>query len=85
MHLWTDPLWEGDPHKLLEGIAIAAFKSGLTKLYIYVRAEYPLAIKRLRKAIADAEERHLLGQNIMGSGFNLDIHIKERCRSFCLR
>ena len=57
-------------------------QSGLTKAYIYVRAEYPLAIKRLRKAIADAEERHLLGQNIMGSGFNLDIHIKEGAGAF---
>lgn len=73
---------EGDPHKLLEGIAIAAFAIGADEAYIYVRAEYPLAIKRLRKAIADAEERNLLGQNIMGSGFNLDIHIKEGAGAF---
>lgn len=73
---------EGDPHKLLEGIAIAAFAIGADEAYIYVRAEYPLAIKRLRKAIADAEERHFLGQNIMGSGFNLDIHIKEGAGAF---
>ena len=49
---------EGDPHKLLEGIAIAAFAIGADEAYIYVRAEYPLAIQRLRKAIKDAEERH---------------------------
>ncbi len=73
---------EGDPHKLLEGIAIAAFAIGADEAYIYVRAEYPLAIKRLRKAIADAEERHYLGQNIMGSGFNLEIHIKEGAGAF---
>lgn len=73
---------EGDPHKLLEGIAIAAFAIGADEAYIYVRAEYPLAIKRLRKAIADAEDRHFLGQNIMGSDFNLDIHIKEGAGAF---
>lgn len=73
---------EGDPHKLLEGIAIAAFAIGADEAYIYVRAEYPLAIKRLRKAIADAEERHFLGKNIMGSGFNLEIHIKEGAGAF---
>ncbi len=73
---------EGDPHKLLEGIAIAAFAIGADEAYIYVRAEYPLAIKRLRKAIADAEARHFLGNNIMGSNFNLEIHIKEGAGAF---
>ncbi len=73
---------EGDPHKLLEGIAIAAFAIGADEAYIYVRAEYPLAIKRLRKAIKDAEERHYLGKNIMGSDFSLDIHIKEGAGAF---
>lgn len=73
---------EGDPHKLLEGIAIAAFAIGADEAYIYVRAEYPLAIKRLRKAIKDAEERNFLGKNIMGSDFNLDIHIKEGAGAF---
>ncbi len=73
---------EGDPHKLLEGIAIAAFAIGADEAYIYVRAEYPLAIKRLRKAIKDAEERHFLGKNIMGSDFNLEIHIKEGAGAF---
>ncbi len=73
---------EGDPHKLLEGIAIAAFAIGADEAYIYVRAEYPLAITRLRKAIKDAEERNFLGKNIMGSDFSLDIHIKEGAGAF---
>ena len=73
---------EGDPHKLLEGMAIAAFAIGADEGYIYVRAEYPLAIKRLRKAIKDAEERNFLGKNIMGSNFSFDIHIKEGAGAF---
>src|SRR5574344_1991971 len=73
---------EGDPHKLVEGIAIAAWAIGADEAYIYVRAEYPLAIKRLRKAIKDAEERNFLGNNIMGSDFNLEIHIKEGAGAF---
>ena len=73
---------EGDPHKLLEGMAIAGFAIGADEAYIYVRAEYPLAIKRLRKAIADAEERHFLGEHIMGSDFSFTIHIKEGAGAF---
>ena len=73
---------EGDPHKLLEGMAIAAFAIGADEGYIYVRAEYPLAIKRLRKAIKDAEERNFLGKNIMGSNFSFDLHIKEGAGAF---
>ena len=75
-------IMEGDPHKLLEGMAIAAFAIGADEGYIYVRAEYPLAIKRLRKAIADAEERHFLGDNIMGSNFSFTLHIKEGAGAF---
>ena len=75
-------IMEGDPHKLLEGMAIAAFAIGADEGYIYVRAEYPLAIKRLRKAIADAEERHFLGKNIMGSDFSFILHIKEGAGAF---
>ena len=75
-------IMEGDPHKLLEGMAIAAFAIGADEGYIYVRAEYPLAIKRLRKAIADAEERHFLGDNIMGSSFSFKLHIKEGAGAF---
>ena len=73
---------EGDPHKLLEGMAIAGFAIGADEAYIYVRAEYPLAIKRLKIAIKQAEEKGFLGQNIMGSGFNFDIHIKEGAGAF---
>ncbi len=73
---------EGDPHKLLEGMAIAGFAVGADEAYIYVRAEYPLAIKRLRKAIADAEDKNLLGKNIMGSDFSFTIHIKEGAGAF---
>lgn len=73
---------EGDPHKLLEGMAIAGFAIGADEAYIYVRAEYPLAIKRLRIAIKQAEERNLLGKNIMGSGFDFEIHIKEGAGAF---
>ena len=73
---------EGDPHKLIEGMAIAAFAIGADEGYIYVRAEYPLAIKRLRKAIADAVERNYLGKNIMGTDFSFDLHIKEGAGAF---
>ncbi len=73
---------EGDPHKLLEGMAIAAFAIGADEGYIYVRAEYPLAIQRLRKAIADAEERHYLGKNIMNTDFSFTLHIKEGAGAF---
>lgn len=73
---------EGDPHKLLEGMAIAAFAIGADEGYIYVRAEYPLAIKRLEKAIKDAEERGFLGKNIFGTDFSFDLHIKEGAGAF---
>ena len=73
---------EGDPHKLLEGMAIAGFAIGADEAYIYVRAEYPLAIKRLRKAIADAEEKNFLGKTIMGSDFSFTVHIKEGAGAF---
>ena len=75
-------LMEADPHKLLEGMAIAAFAVGADEGYIYVRAEYPLAIKRLKIAIEAAEERNLLGKNIMGSDFSFHIHIKEGAGAF---
>ena len=73
---------EGDPHKLLEGMAIAAFAIGSDEGYIYVRAEYPLAIQRLRKAISDAEAKNFLGKNIMGSDFSFEVHIKEGAGAF---
>ena len=73
---------EGDPHSIIEGMIIGAFAMGADEGYIYCRAEYPLAIKHLEKAIADAEAAHLLGQNILGSGFNFDLHIKEGAGAF---
>lgn len=73
---------EGDPHKLLEGMAIAGYAIGADEAYIYVRAEYPLAIHRLRVAISEAEKRGYLGRNIMGSDFNFEIHIKEGAGAF---
>ncbi len=73
---------EDDPHKLLEGMAIAAFAVGADEAYIYVRAEYPLAIKRLKKAIGDAEKRGFLGKNILGTDFSLTIHIREGAGAF---
>ncbi len=73
---------EGDPHSIIEGMIIGAFAMGADEGYIYCRAEYPLAIKHLEKAIADAEAAHLLGQNILGSGFNFELHIKEGAGAF---
>ena len=58
---------ESDPHRLVEGMAIAAYAIGASKAYVYIRAEYPLAIKRLKAAIAQAEANGLLGDNILGS------------------
>jgi NADH:ubiquinone oxidoreductase subunit F (NADH-binding)/Pyruvate/2-oxoacid:ferredoxin oxidoreductase delta subunit len=73
---------EGDPHRLLEGMGIAAYAIGATKAYVYIRAEYPLAIKRLREAIAQAKAYGLLGHNVLDSGFNLDIIIKQGAGAF---
>ncbi len=73
---------EGDPHRLLEGMAIAAYAIGASKAYIYIRAEYPLAIAHLKNAIAQATEAGLLGENILGSGFNLRIIIKMGAGAF---
>lgn len=73
---------EGDPFRLLEGLAIAAYGIGATKAYIYIRAEYPLAIRRLKAAIAQAKAYGLLGFNILDSGFSLDIVIKQGAGAF---
>ena len=75
-------LIEGDPHALLEGMLIAAYTLGATKGYIYIRAEYPLAIERLKSAITEIRELNLLGENVLGSGFNFDIKIKEGAGAF---
>ena len=73
---------EGDPHAVFEGMAIGSFAIGADQGYVYVRAEYPLAIKRLKIALAQAEERGLLGDNIMGSDFSFHLKIKEGAGAF---
>lgn len=73
---------EGDPHRLIEGMAIAAYAIGASKAYVYIRAEYPLAIKRLKLAIAQAKAIGLLGENILDSGINLEIVIKQGAGAF---
>ncbi|MBD3336272.1 MAG: 4Fe-4S dicluster domain-containing protein [Candidatus Eisenbacteria bacterium] len=75
-------LIEGDPHAVLEGLAIAAYTIGATQAFVYIRAEYPLAIERLRTALAQMEELGLIGKNVLGSGFDLDIRIKQGAGAF---
>jgi len=75
-------LIEGDPHAVLEGLVIAAYTIGATKGFVYIRAEYPLAIQRLKSAIGQMEELGLLGKNILGSGFDFDIRIKQGAGAF---
>jgi len=73
---------EGDPHSVLEGLAIAAYAVGATHGFVYVRAEYPLAVKRLRLAISDAEERGYLGDNLFGSDFCFHVEVREGAGAF---
>jgi NADH-quinone oxidoreductase subunit F len=73
---------EGDPHAVFEGMAIGAYAIGAAFGYVYVRAEYPLALRRLKIAIKAAEERGLMGDNIMGSDFSFHIKIKEGAGAF---
>ena len=73
---------EGDPHKMIEGMIIAGYAVGAQEGYIYVRAEYPLAISRLKIAIAQAEEVGLLGDNILGSGYSFKLHINRGAGAF---
>lgn len=73
---------EGDPHRVLEGMAIAGFAIGASHGIIYVRAEYPLAIERLERAIADARGARLMGDNILGSSFAFDVKIKAGAGAF---
>ncbi len=75
-------LMEGDPHKIIEGTAIAGYATGASKGYVYVRAEYPLAVSRIKKAINDAYESNLLGENILESGFDFDLEVKEGAGAF---
>lgn len=73
---------EGDPHKMIEGMLIAAYAVGAQEGYIYVRAEYPLAVSRLKIAIAQAEEAGLIGDNILGTGFSFKLHINKGAGAF---
>ena len=73
---------EGDPHAVIEGMLIGAYAMGANEGYIYCRAEYPLAIKHLNTAIAQAEEYGLLGQNILGTDFSFELHVKEGAGAF---
>ena len=73
---------EGNPNAVLEGMMIAARAIGADEGYVYVRMEYPLAIERIRKAIAQAEEIGILGENIFGSGLNFKIHVMEGAGAF---
>ncbi len=75
-------LLEGDPHSVLEGLLIAGYTIGAQEAYIYCRAEYPLALARLRTALSQMREYGFLGENILGSGFSFDIHIKEGAGAF---
>ena len=73
---------EGDPHRMIEGMMIAAYAVQAHEGYIYVRAEYPLAVRRLKIAIAQAEEKGLLGDNILGTGFSFHLHINRGAGAF---
>ncbi len=73
---------EGDPHNIIEGMIISGYAIGATKGLVYIRAEYPLAIKRLRKAIEDARKNGMLGEDIFGTKFNFDIEIKYGAGAF---
>jgi NADH-quinone oxidoreductase subunit F len=73
---------EGDPHSVLEGMLIGAYAIGAQEGYIYARAEYPLAIERLEKALADMQQCGLLGSNILGTGFRFEIAIKQGAGAF---
>ncbi|MDR2892219.1 MAG: NADH-quinone oxidoreductase subunit NuoF [Deltaproteobacteria bacterium] len=73
---------EGDPHGIVEGMAIAGYAIGATHGYVYIRAEYPLAIARLQRAVDQAKEVGLLGKNILGSGFDFDLELKYGAGAF---
>jgi NADH:ubiquinone oxidoreductase subunit F (NADH-binding)/Pyruvate/2-oxoacid:ferredoxin oxidoreductase delta subunit/(2Fe-2S) ferredoxin len=73
---------EGDPHRLIEGMTIAAYAIGASKAYVYIRAEYPLAVKRLKNAISQAYDLGLLGSNVAGTSFSFDLLIKMGAGAF---
>lgn len=73
---------ESDPHSVIEGMTIAGFAAGASCGHIYLRAEYPLAVMRMKEAVRQAEERGVLGENILGSDFSFSIEIKEGAGAF---
>lgn len=73
---------EGDPHCIVEAMAICGYATGASEGYVYVRAEYPIAVERLQKAINDARAYGLLGKNIFNSGFDFDLHIRLGAGAF---
>ena len=73
---------EADPHRVLEGLAIAAYAVGASQGYLYVRAEYPLAVRRVRHALRQAEERGFLGEKILGTDFSLHLELREGAGAF---
>jgi NADH-quinone oxidoreductase subunit F len=75
-------IMEGDPHRMLEGMMIAAYAVGAKEAYIYVRAEYPMAVSRLQNAIKQAEEFGLIGDNILGTDFSIKFHINRGAGAF---
>ncbi|MGE4286519.1 MAG: NADH-ubiquinone oxidoreductase-F iron-sulfur binding region domain-containing protein [Phycisphaerae bacterium] len=75
-------LMEGNPHRVIEGMIIAARAIGADEGYIYVRAEYPLAVQRVEKAVKDAEAGGILGEDIFGSGLNIKLHVMEGAGAF---
>ena len=75
---------EGNPHSVIEAMIIAGYAIGAHYGYIYIRAEYPIAVERLKTAIAQAKELGLLGNNIFDSGFDFDLEIRLGVRGICL-
>lgn len=75
-------IMEGDPHRMLEGMIIAGYAAGAKEGYIYVRAEYPLAVERLKNAINQAREYGILGENILGSSFSFNVNINQGAGAF---
>jgi bidirectional [NiFe] hydrogenase diaphorase subunit len=75
-------IMDSDPHRVLEGMALAAYATGADKGYIYVRAEYPLAIERLERAIRAAKRAKLLGRSVLGTGFAFDIEVRVGAGAF---
>ena len=73
---------EGDPHTVIEGMMIGGYAIGANMGYVYVRAEYPIAVERLKKAIEDARKRGVLGENLFGSGFAFDLEIRIGAGAF---